>query len=661
MNIISIEFQFIFLSFLIFFSLGRATLFFLKEDNLSLIETIIVGYGISIIYSLSLYKLGINFSYQFILCIIIFALQFHFISLKNLFQINKNKIFCLTLIILIAICTLGDETYKAFQGFWYDRFSYLSSALVIQDMEYSVLKETTSEIFSTGNRASFIIDPLRNRVPGTFSTRMGAEVLFSFLTIPFKTFSYLLANIFEELLRILIFLISYDIFRQLKNNKFLSTIAALSVAIGFHGQFLKDFNAWGMSAAIPMWLYIFNKTIINDTLKINLNKIIILAASCFIVYPEGSLYIFALFTTCILFRDILFRNNKLVNNIKNNLIILISSFSFALLIHPQMLSFIKRQINLIVKGGLHDAVKNVYNWIHPFSVNTNQEIFEKKVIYLQKIVDNSSTIIEKISFIISYIYGSLGIYQVKFLFLNEYNYPLFIPSGIIIFYFIVKALNIKPSHFKENFPLYLTIILSLTSPFILFFNESYYGWSRATGYSSIFIIVALYFILIKYSKAINIQAIILGLLVSTSLIFSSLHTYSKVVGTHNFNKVGYGFTQSLLMYQFTDVKDNYKEHVLFNTDIINRHLKFCDSIDFDVNETVLSVYGLFVIRSQSDIFTNYLNKQYLLTGVWDGHNLGEKKSQLNFSPADCSLIEVKKDNKLQLILKLNRFEKQNIQ
>ena len=41
--------------------------------------------------------------------------------------------------------------------------------------------------------------------------------------------------------------------------------------------------------------------------------------------------------------------------------------------------------------------------------------------------------------------------------------------------------------------------------------------------------------MIKYSKAINIQAIILALLVSTSLIFSSLHTYSKVVGTHNFN------------------------------------------------------------------------------------------------------------------------------
>lgn len=628
---VTIEFLFLFLGLILAFSIGlNFTLLIDNKVNKKIHSTpfiFLLGISILILTTAFFYQLGLSITNIYYLTVLLTLLSLVITSEKVKESLKLTDVnYLYGVIFLIFYALIGSENYKSFQGFIYDRFSYLSTALMYKEFSYSTLMDMKKNIFFIGNTTPLYIEPLINRVTGSLTTRPVIEYTFSFLTVPFGSSSYLLANAFENLARILFFSVCFATLSCVVKNKRYILLISVAMSIGFTGQFLKDYNAWSMQFAIPLSLISIYFILNESEIKNNLSTAMIIYGAALAIYPEGMLFISAIYIASLLiihFKDI----PKLINYIY----IFSGSVLIYLVLNYSRLKFIISQFNNSNSFGLGDWIKNLYQFL-PYA-----DSFADKSIFFENLIQNPHNLNAIFFHLLSFIPLTFGYYVT-----SKYGFILQAMIFVMIAYILLSK---KISFQHKQRVIFITIItIAIIFSFILFISGRYYGFSKSVCYINSICTLCL----IIYTMSIYKRSIVAKFAIYTFLILScifSMANIKSILSKSNKDYIDYTFA-------YDRIKPNLKIKNHIETSSIIPYLKYCNSIDIQIEDRWLSAYAKIMAQSSK---AAHVNPNRRLTGIWDGDAM-EIKDSPNVK-YDCTITTYEASNKNELDLVFNNYTK----
>jgi hypothetical protein len=506
-------------------------------------------------------------------------------------------------VVLIVIFSLGNETHKSFQGFPYDRFAYLLSAITFANSQNDILSTNFKELFSFGNITPFIIDNGRSRFPGEFYSRPSVEFLFATLSTPFPQEMYKLANAFEQLFRLILFftLIRFGILFRIKRN--FSVLISFVIIIGFWTQNVKDYNAWAMQLSIPIWIFIFLQLLPNRSLNFDKSRFIIyvtLITSALIIYPEGSIWFINLLFLSLIFYVYLIK--KSIKQIVVPFVGILSSYILFIIINLKSFSFIKKQFGALSAYSNDVVAKSASNLLLPFNGSLSEKY--ENIVYL------SNPFINPLKFLQNFYNFQLG--EFGYYLLLNFNGFIKISFFILILFFFIK---LRKSFITDsiNFFSFIFLLIFLIAPFFLLWTGKQYGWGRGIIYSGIICSTIYSFLLARNFKYI-IAKFLLFVFFVINIIFASVNLWFTF--DNKYESFPFSYENNKDRIYFYSSNGKVKDKISFDTQTVSDMLKFCDTFYIDLKNQWQEAYVISMLKSH--------NKRYILshksmTGVWDGH------------------------------------------
>ncbi len=334
-----------FINFL-FFSFGFILLNILKNEKQKIIS---IFYGISIIIIITnIFYFIFNFSISKILIFLIIVLLI--ISIINLkdksffsYFFSQLKYFLPMFIVGSFLALIYNEQFFIFRGNHYDSSNYTSMSLLFSKFSYFELKD----IYTNQESFKNLIDNNFYFKNGflIFSDRILISLLTSYLYLP-DLLGIFHANYIIKIFFLSCISLSLYAFFEINNLKINNIYFYTQVFnFSFWPIYIFEVDAHsqisGYSLSIICFSLFFLISTKLDTIKLkDLLCYTVLFATFFSLYPEQAVIFFLFFTLYFIFSNYL----KIKKNIIN-LILAISFFSFVILLTPNILQFLLKQIS----------------------------------------------------------------------------------------------------------------------------------------------------------------------------------------------------------------------------------------------------------------------------------------------------------------------------
>lgn len=517
----------------------------------------------------------IYYIFIFLLLISVIILIRDYKNLKRLFIRPNNLVIVSTLAILISMQgAFLPFSAKLFQGYPWDRFVYVGAAIGFTQNKLGFYERADKQLAYDGSNKSYWFDHLNaSMATNEMHNRPTVDLLFGLFNFNTVNNLYRLGNSFETFLRIMQFLSFYYFCSQFIKNKKIAAIIAGSIALGFWGQFIKDFNAWGYQFATIMVITSIG-IIVENLKKRNLNLFnnfclgLLTLATC-IAYPEEGFVSSLCLTISLGLVYVFFKDKRDYAFDDAKIIVIAVLLSF--IIHPYNLYYLKLMLSRIGDADYYSCERYVRGLLNPYTWN-----IEERVNFIQNGVYENS--IDLLSLPFSIIFGIIGFYYINIL----GNIPLAIIFTVIL-YLLFKNNDIKISFKKPyiSFTIFLIFVWISLIIFYLLVGKTYPGL-RSIPY--IGPIVALTFICAIFSTKNKILTGIGWIFISMNIAFGIIvFGYQIKDKYHNFDNSGYGHTSdSIRLGDTFNYEGKIRDYYDLDFSSIIKDLETCKSVHIDL-------------------------------------------------------------------------------
>ncbi|QWD13016.1 hypothetical protein G6703_01705 [Polynucleobacter paneuropaeus] len=625
----SLDILFLLTSFVLFYLSGSA-FFYSKYIKTSPASKIILGFCTYILSCCIGYRLNLNINIINNIYLII-SISFFILnkSIVNQLKIEFRKyiIFLIPIVFLAIIFSLGDESQKVFQSFPYDRFSYLSGALSFSDSTLNIINRNVREIFGFGNITPFVVDHIRARAPGEINSRPAVEFLFSGLTSWFSGERYRLANAFEQLYRILLYVSVFRLAIKLRVKYKTAIFIALITTLGFWGQDAKDYNAWSMQYSLPLWIFIVGYfPPIGETSKrfSSLIAPILILTTSLVIYPEGSIWFAAIFGLAqLIYLKI---NIKYYKKLIYNGVLFLFSFLLMVCININAIDFLVRQFKQIGSFGMDSVAKSASNMLLPFYGTLMQKA--------DNILILASPLLHPLQFVNNFYNFLLGIFGF-YLTIRFHATVKILIFGFILYIFF-KTYKDSKVH-KNLIFLLIIIVVEVIAPFGLLWSGNFYGWGRGIIYSGV-ICSAIFIIIVSRNLDNKIFKLVFALYIVLNTYFAiNVISYQY---KNKYENIGMAYEMAKERVYFSKSDGKIRDQLSFDLALVSDQVLFCNRVYVNVSNPWQEVYVLAMLKSKHII---YSLAHRPLTGIYDGDvwGLHLPKKELH----DCIIETIKLDNR----------------
>ena len=240
-----------------------------KLELIPIIGLAVIAVTTTVLWFFDIFLGTIYYFFIFLLLIYAIILIRDYKNLKIIFIRPNNYIVVSILAILISIQgALVPFSAKVYQGYPWDRFVYVGAAIGFTQNKLSFYERADKQLAYDGSNKSYWFEHLNaSMATNEMHNRPTVDLLFGIFNFNAVNNLYELGNSYETFFRIMQFLSFYYFCSQFIRNRKLAAIISGSIALGFWGQFIKDFNAWGYQFATIM--VISSIGIIIESLKNN--------------------------------------------------------------------------------------------------------------------------------------------------------------------------------------------------------------------------------------------------------------------------------------------------------------------------------------------------------------------------------------------------------
>ncbi len=291
-------------AFILTFLLGLPFLYLVpatRFKNKYLITTIL-GYGFVSFLTTVTYRFGVShlhlyhtlWGFALLICFVLIYKKdevVNFLSLHTKTNISIFLIWLLALIIILIPYWVGGLRFSVFQGWIWDQFSYLGTALTYDHETFKEVNQSSGEFFLRSPISIFGAVELYRRP--------AIEHLFGLLTDIRRQEMYRFGYLFLTVLVANgILAATFLITNVFKCSIYRAMTVSIAIFIGFWGQSFIDFDAWSMTGAMPLLLAVVTYVIIaarNIQNESPLRFVELLPLGCLIgfalyIYPENTMF-----------------------------------------------------------------------------------------------------------------------------------------------------------------------------------------------------------------------------------------------------------------------------------------------------------------------------------------------------------------------------------